>query len=356
MISSRARIVTTVIGVAAVAGAVAAVAVALSSVRHPPPDAPAAITVPTPSPIAAPTPTITGSPSQAPVMPAHGAYLGAYVEPSSYGQPEKIAAIRAFQHQIGQRLAIVHSYLRWGASFPTPTEEMAFGQGSTLLLSWTGTDTQAVASGRYDAQLRQDALAMKATHKRILLEWRWEMNRLALHSVVHSARDYIRAWDHVRAIFKREKVGNVAWVWCPSSKGWGNVPGYLPAQDFYPGNSEVDWLCADVYPRIGGYSSFSSIVRPFLAWASHIDKPILFGEVGAPRSYTPQQRAHWLRDMAKTARGDHQIKALIYFDGSPPGRPSVLQYGLAPGSAPLRTFRDLANQPYFRPSGAAASP
>jgi hypothetical protein len=339
MSSRKARIASAVVGVAAVAGVAAAVAVALSSVSHPPPAAPTAISVP--------TPLVTSNPSQAPVMPAHGAYLGAYVEANGYSQPEQIAAIHTFQHQIGRRLGIVHSYLRWTGRFPTQSQEMAFRQGSTLLLSWTGTDTQAIAAGTYDRQIRQRALAMKATHKRIFLEWRWEMNRGALQSVVHSPRDYIRAWDHVRAIFRRAKVSNVAWVWCPSSKGWSDVPGYLPAQEFYPGNSEVDWLCADVYPRLGGYSSFSSIVRPFLAWASHKNKPIMFGEVGAPRSYSPQQRVQWLQDMARTVRSDRQIKAIVYFDGSPPGRPAVLQYGLDPGSAPLRAFRALANQRYF---------
>jgi beta-mannanase len=197
---------------------------------------------------------------------------------------------------------------------------------------------------------------MKATHGRIFLEWRWEMNRGAMQPIVHSPRDYIRAWDHVRAIFNRAKVNNVAWVWCPSSKGWGNVPGYVPGPEFYPGNNEVDWLCADVYPRLGSFVSFESAVRPFLSWASHINKPIMIGEFGAPRSYSPRQRAQWLNDMAKTVMADHQIKALVYFDGSPAGRAAVLQYGLDPGSAPMRAFRGIAHQRYFERTSSPGPP
>jgi hypothetical protein len=337
-IRSNARIITAVTGAAVVAAAAAAAVFTLSSPGHSPQAAPSPTTVPTP---------VTSVNPHAPAMPAHGAYLGAYVQGSGYSQPDQVAALHAFQKQIGKRLQIVHSYLRWQGRFPTESQDVAMRQGSILLLSWTGTDAQAVAAGTYDRIIRQRALAMKATHHRIFLEWRWEMNRDAMQSLVHSPRDYIRAWDHVRAIFNRAKVRNVAWVWCPSSKGWGNVPGYLPGPEFYPGNNEVDWICADVYPRLGGYSPFGSIVRPFLAWASHIHKPIMFGEVGAPQSYSPRQRVEWLQGMARTILADRQIKALVYFDGGQPGQPAAFQTGLDPGSAALRAFREIAHHPPF---------
>jgi hypothetical protein len=335
---SRARLLAAALGVVALVVVAAGVAYALNSGKHPAQTQPAAIT--------APTPKTTLNPRHAPKLPVHGVYLGAYVQGTGYSQPEQIAAIRHLQHQLGRRLQIVHSYLRDGR-FPTNSQLFAIHQGSDLLVSWTGYDTRQVIAGKYDKIIRERARAMKATHGRIFLEWRWEMNRGAMQSIVHSPRDYIRAWDHVRAIFRRQKVNNVAWVWCPSSKGWGDVPGYEPGPEFYPGNNEVDWLCADVYPRQGSYVSFESSVRPFLSWASHIDKPVMIGEFGAPRSYQPQQRVQWLNAMAKTVAGDRQIKALIYFDGSPPGHPAYLQYGLDPGSPPLKAFRGIAHQRYF---------
>lgn len=335
---SRARLLAALLGVAAVVVAAAGVAYALTKNNHTAPSQPAAITVPTPH--------TTVNPRRAPKLPVQGVYFGAYVQGTGYSQPEQIAAVHGFQHQIGRRLQIVHSYLRDGR-FPTKSQLTAINQGSDLLVSWTGYDTRQVIAGKYDKIIRQRAQAMKATRGRIFLEWRWEMNRGAVKSIVHSPQDYIKAWDHVRAIFNSEKVRNVAWVWCPSSKGWGNVPGYDPGPEYYPGNSEVDWLCADVYPRQGSYTSFESSVRPFLSWASHIDKPVMIGEFGAPRSYQPQQRAQWLNAMAKTVAGDRQIKALVYFDGSPPGHPAYLQYGLDPGSPPMKAFRAIAHQRYF---------
>jgi hypothetical protein len=39
-------------------------------------------------------------------------------------------------------------------------------------------------------------------------------------------------------------VQNAAWVWCPTANGFADGQ----AAAFYPGNNEVDWICADAYP------------------------------------------------------------------------------------------------------------
>jgi len=300
--------------------------------------------------VKAATPATTVAPGIAPALPAHGAYTGAYVQPTDYSQHGRIAALRAFQGQLGRRLDIVHQYLRWDAPFPTPSERAMMRQGSTLLLSWNGGDTRAIAAGRYDRVIRQRARVIRATHKPVFLEWRWEMNRTALESEIHSPHDYVAAWDHIRSIFTRLHVRNVAWVWCPSVHGFGStMDATRPAAAFYPGNSEVDWICADVYPPGAAYYSFAELAQPFLAWASHIHKPVMIGEYGAPRSYGPQQRAQWLRAAAQTVREDSQIKALVYFDGDPLGNSSVKEYALDAGSAPFTAFRTIASEPYFNP-------
>jgi hypothetical protein len=342
-------------GIAVVALAIAAAVVAVTLVKSAPSGSrtPAAGlatagTAPAPAPAApapaVPGPTTTVNPALGPPVPAHGAYIGAYVQPAGYSEPSKIAAMQALQQQAGGRLDIVHSYLKWQVPFPKPNQQAILDQGSILLLSWAGGDTKVIASGRDDGWIRQQARAIKATHKPILLEWRWEMNRLALYSQVHKPADYVAAWDHIRSIFTKEHVRNVAWVWCPSSNGFAT---YGPA--FYPGNSEVDWLCADVYPQGRRYAQFAAVAQPFLDWASHIAKPIMIGEYGAPRSYGPHQRAAWLHGVARMARLDPQIKALVYFDGDPPGNPPGSRYRLDPGSAPMLAFRRIADEPYFDP-------
>jgi Glycosyl hydrolase family 26 len=276
----------------------------------------------------------------APIAPAHGAYFGARVRPPVETQPAAIAAVQGLQQEIGRRLALVHDYLEWQGPFPTASDLAFVRQGSLLQLSWAGADTRAIASGKYDSYIRKEALAMKAVGKRILLEWRSEMNRPGLQAQVHSPADFIAAWDHIRSIFAAEQVNNVIWVWCPSAYNFADG-----GAAYYPGDSQVDWICADVYPGPGPYRSFAAVAQPFLNWASHRPKPILIGEYGVPQTYGPVHRAQWLMGAARTVQADPQIKALSYFDGN-----TQRPYALDAGSPALQAFRSIAQMPYFNPA------
>jgi Glycosyl hydrolase family 26 len=289
---------------------------------------------------AAPDGTVTAS--EGPAVPAHGAYFGARVRGNAYTESAEIAGVDRLQQSIGRRLAIVHVYHMWSDPFPSSSDLAFLRQGSTLLLSWSGTDTLAIIAGHYDQMIRQRALAIKATGKPIFLEWRWEMDRSGLQAQVHSPADYIKAWDHIRSIFAQEHVTNVGWVWCPTASGFATGQ----AAAYYPGNNEVDWVCADAYPGYGPYRSFANVVAPFLSWASHHPKPVMIGEYGVPTTYGTQQRAQWLWDAAHTVQSDPQIKALVYFDAD-----AKRAYSLHVGSPALEAFRRIAHLPYFNPAG-----
>jgi hypothetical protein len=287
-----------------------------------------------------------------PTIPAHGAYLGAWVRQGAFTQPNQVAALDTLQGELGRRLDIVHTYLTWQGSFPTESDEVALNQGSTLLLSWTGIASTAITSGTYDSVIRQRAREIKATHKPIFLEWRWEMDRPNLRGVVGTPAQYIAAWRHVRAIFAQQHVRNVAWVWCPTARGFhsgGNAAAY------YPGDNEVDWVCTDAYPAFGPYSSFDDSAQPFLTWASHHRKPVMIGEFGVPRRFSPQQRAQWLRGAAQTVRADPQVKALVYFDANEFGATLANGMFLDSGTAPMQAFRQIADSPYFNPHSLRVS-
>lgn len=292
-----------------------------------------------------PAPTTTVNPKKAPTPPSLGSYFGAWVQPSIDTSEGRIAAVDSLQQQIGRRLDIVHTYVRWQAPFPTSSDLTFLDRGDMLLVSWAGIDTRAIVAGTYDSWIRARALAIKATHKPIFLEWRWEMDRPNLTPEIHSPALYIAAWDHIRAIFTREHVQNVTWVWCPTARGF--AAGY--AQSYYPGNNEVDWVCADAYPSQLMYSSFADTVQPFLNWASHLRKPVMIGEFGVPNSYASRQRAQWLRAARHTVQADPQIKALLYFDSNPSGQGPQAGYSLQGDVPALRALRAMADDSYFNP-------
>ena len=294
----------------------------------------------------APQVSSTVNPALAPAPPASGAYLGAWVGPGVFTQANEILAVQQLQNQLGRKLAIVHTYLKWQAPFPTASDLTFLSQGSMLLISWAGTDTSQIASGADDSWIRTRARQIKALGQPVFLEWRWEMDRANLRSQMHSGAEYVAAWDHIRAIFAQVGVANAAWVWCPTANGFSDGQ----AAAFYPGNSEVDWICADAYPAYGSTASFASTVTAFLGWASHYDKPVMIGEFGVPESDGASQRAQWLRAAQQAVQADPQIKALLYFDANPAGQGPQGSYSLTGDPAALSAFRAIAAQPYFHPA------
>ena len=180
-------------------------------------------------------------------------------------------------------------YHRWGSPFPDAADRYFVRSGKVLLLTWSGTpNTRKIIAGDYDALIRSRAQAVKRLGRPILMEFRHEMDRPNLQWAVHGPTDYIAAWDHIRAIFAQVGATNVGWVWCPT--GYGFAVGR--AQAFYPGDNEVDWVCADIYSPSAA-QSLQDAAAPFLSWARHTGKPILIGEFGVGGS--PSTWPRWLR-------------------------------------------------------------
>jgi hypothetical protein len=299
---------------------------------------------PLPSGVITPGPeqTYQTNPGQ-PAIPNHGAYVGASVEPQTFDEAGREQAVRELQTQLGRPLDLVHVYQTWDADFPASTDQFAVAQGSYLMLSWALTDTQVIASGQDDSVIRAEAVAIRQSGDPILLEPRWEMDRPNLSSVVHSPAAYIAAWRHIHSIFTSLGVHNAAWVWCPTAVGFATSR----APSYYPGDNEVDWVCADAYPGPDELS-LAKVIAPFLAWAEGHHKPAMVGEFGISRAVSPAERATWLRQAAATIRANPQIRAMVYWDSGLEDSPHG-NYSLAGDDIALASFRSLVRTSYFDP-------
>lgn len=291
----------------------------------------------------------TVRPGVAPTPPARGAYFGAWVNPGqeTFTQEGRIQSVLDFEKSIGRELDIVHTYRSWDQPFPRAADDAVLNSDRYLMLSWNGTDTKLINSGTQDRVIRERARAIKATGKPIFLRWQWEMERPNARQKIHSPADYIAAWKRIRGIFRQVGVDNVAWVWCPTAKGFVADPG---ARAYYPGDDQVDWLCADVYPQPEyDYRDLSEAAREFLDWARSRPRPIMIGEFGVPRSYGAR-RAEWLRNAAQALQNP-QIKAVVYFDSDMEGNglDERLQFSLQGDQAATSAMRELATLPYFNP-------
>lgn len=279
------------------------------------------------------------------LVPARGAYLGAYVQPASYTQRGVITAVQSFEHSVGHSIDLVHVYDQWNKPFPAAVDSYVVHSGKVLLLTWGGSpDTRAIIAGRDDAMIRAQAESVKSLRRPILLEFRHEMDRPNLQWTIHGPADYIAAWDHIRAIFTSVGATNVSWVWCPT--GYGFQVGR--AEAFYPGNSEVDWVCADIYADSTA-QSLSAAALPFLSWARQTGKPVIIGEFAVKGQSGGW--SSWLAAAARLAESDRQIKAMAYFDGNGTdsnGHPFSYWLGAHPPA--LAAFGRLLARSFFRPA------
>jgi hypothetical protein len=308
---------------------------------------------PEPQPI--PSPDLTSAPAAVAVnpgpfragpvaAPARGAYLGAWIKPDALTHAGRLEAVDALEKDLGRRLAIVTTYRRFDQLVGTASDQEFLAQGATLMVSWATGDNRSIVDGEHDRLIRQQARAIRAVHRPVLLRMRWEMDRPNLRATMWSGADYIAAWKHVRSIFRQERATNVSWVWCPTAEGF--IRGDAPA--FYPGDDQVDWTCVDVYAG-NVFQPIGRLMGPFLQWAAQRPKPIVVGEFGVAKVWGSAGRAAWLRDAERTFKANRQIKAVAYFESDPEGNGPKQQFQLTGDTAAFQAFARLTRDPYFNP-------
>jgi beta-mannanase len=134
---------------------------------------------------------------------------------------------------------------------------------------------------------------------------------------------------------------NVGWVWCPLAAGFDTGA----AAAYYPGDADVDWLCADVYaddPSV----PFRQLADSFLAWAAGHDRPVVFAEVGTQRVGTGA-RATWLREAADWIQGFPQVKGFVYFDSDVDRGGRIRRWSLQHWPEDMAALRQIAGRSWF---------
>jgi len=259
--------------------------------------------------------------------------FGAYVDPPSYTEDNRIESFEAFEKKLGRKLDLYHSYHPWLQEFPSTADRHFAYRGTTLLLSWAGTDTLDIVSGRYDEMIRSRARGLRALGTPVILQWRWEMNRPNLAPEIHSPQDYVAAWRHLHEVFDQVGVDNVEWAWCPLSDALAD----LDYSAYYPGDDWVDWIGANGYAR-SPTQTFAQVFDSFFTWAEAVDKPILIGEFARPTDMgSADSLRRWLEGASRTIAQHPSIKAVAYFESA---RGSSGKYDLIDVPGALEALRD----------------
>lgn len=120
-----------------------------------------------------------------------------------------------------------------------------------------------IASGNRDYLIRELAQWIKDTKHPVFLRIGYEFDGWEWNH--YNKKHYLKAWKHIRSIFKEMEVNNVAFVW--QSKGNGSNQDVL--EKWYPGDDLVDWC---------GYSYFGSPDEEMLTFARKHKKPVFIAE------------------------------------------------------------------------------
>ena len=267
---------------------------------------------------------------------------------------ERAPRFRSLEDEAGRQFDIGHVFHAWDRAIPTEDDLMHLEDGRILMISWNGTDTIEIQDGLHDDWIRTQASSVRDLEETVMLRWLWEMDGNRRRDWVHSGEDYVAAWNHVRSIFDEVGADNAEFVWCPNEfLFWdGGDP-----EPWYPGDDNVDWLCADGYNwetsvDAPEWISFDRIFEDFHEWAAPRGLPIVIGETGSNEAAgNPQGKADWLRSLPGILENDlPEVDAVVYFDKDFTSfdQPNWL-LDTTPES--LEAWNDIANDPYFNPLG-----
>lgn len=250
---------------------------------------------------------------------------GAYV-PDGSSQAGDIAVLAA---EAGRQPDYVHRFAALGQPVPLARLTAISAAGMTPLLTlepWTpgaGVDQPnyrlaRIAAGEHDRDLQRWAEDLAQWDQPLLLRFAHEQNGQWYPWSVgvngNSATDYVRAWRHVRAVFRSAGADQARFVWAP------NIPfaGASDLAESFPGAAEVDVLGLDGYNWGAGQGQ--GWVEPEELFSAGLGRlrslpgehPILITEV-ASADGRGSRKAAWIRSLVAYLQQQEQVTGFVWF-------------------------------------------
>ena len=241
-----------------------------------------------------------------------------------------LAALDEAESALGARPAIVGTFADWAhvPDFPRRQADAIRARGAVPLISWEpwdswrgGTDQPAYAlphviAGDHDALIDRWANEVAAYRHPVMVRFASEMNGdwLPWSTGVNGNRDgdYVAAWRHVRARFRRAGAANAVWVWNPIATSGGATP----LHRVFPGSRNVDWVAVDGSnwgsTRDWGGPSYTDIFAPTLRALRALapQRPVMIAETAAAPD--PRKPA-WVTETLNAAAADG-VAAVVWFE------------------------------------------
>lgn len=256
-----------------------------------------------------------------------GCYIGAFVNGTSN--------IAAYESIMNKKLAVVMWYTSFTQDFPSADCDIVYQNGSIPCITWEpwryivsdeAYSLQRIIDGDFDPYISAWATAAKNYKYPVFLRFAHEMNGNwypwdGYHNggASQGPARFVSAWRHVHNIFKGAGADNVTWVWNVNA---GSTPDedWNKADNYYPGDSYVDWIGIDGYnwgtsASWSSWQTFNSVFSSIYSTlnAGHPDKPIMIGEMAC--SEDGGDKAGWITDTFNCLKTSYSgIKCYNWFN------------------------------------------
>jgi hypothetical protein len=255
--------------------------------------------------------------------------------------PGSFTGLSNLETSLHHRFPLVSIYQAWGdredeAHFPTRAIETIDRLGSVAVVTWEPwvkdfddslrpnlppiaereyASLAAIARGDYDFYIVPWATEAAKYGKPVFLRFAHEMNDPYRYpwgpQNGNRPADFIAAWKHVHAVFRKMNATNVLWVWSPHiSMPWFEY--------YYPGAEYVDWVGTGVlnYGDVAPWSrwwTFHQIIEKSYPTLHAFNKPLMITEFGSLTS--GGDASQWYADAFRDLRDKYSaVRAVVFFN------------------------------------------
>lgn len=176
------------------------------------------------------------------------------------------------------------------------------------LLDIDGKDkTSDVLAEEYDKDLDDFFKTIKELGNPSFIRIGYEFDKMGKYN----PENFVKAWRYIVDRFRKEKIENIATVWCACP-----FNGTEPVEKYYPGDDYVDWFGIDVFfarHLTGKYKP----VEDFLELAVKHKKPVMVGETTAAEVGVldgEKSWENWFAPFFKWIKNNEQIKGFCYIN------------------------------------------
>ena len=255
----------------------------------------------------------------------HGTYTGGRT-----GEEDDItpADLNAYVRTVGVKPAWVYFSNNWYRSraFPTATAKWIRASGATpyvrlMLRSDPGQDhrdplftTNAIANGKFDADLAKWARTAATFKTPILAEWGTEMNgewfqwNARWNGRRKGAERFAAAYRRIIDISRANGATNIVWVFHVNHAD-GPETNWNRMEKYYPSDAYIDWLGISLYSMQGPhedertpFSAVDKTVKRLTRMAP--TKPFIIAEFGTDVHNPREPAAQWAESALKDILGN----------------------------------------------------